>query len=94
MRSHSRAVNRVNRLHERIRFDEYLISTSGVSVGRLQIKDGVGCGIGARRKDGRVKATLCINPLAGETELDILRKCSTTSYVCPAPAGLKAEAPL
>lgn len=81
MRSHSRAVNRVNRLHERIRFDEYLISTPGVSVGRLQIKDRVGCQVGARRKDGRVEATLCVDPLASETELDVLRKCSTTSYV-------------
>src|SRR6185295_14424255 len=67
MRSRSGAVNRVNRPHERIGLDEYLISTPWVSVGRLQIKNFIGGGVGARRKDGGVEATLGIDALAGET---------------------------
>jgi len=81
MRSRRRAVNRVNRLHERIRFDEHLIATADVSVSRLQIRDDVGGHVGARGKDGGVQATLGINALACEAELDVLRKCSTTSHI-------------
>ena len=81
MRSRSRAVNRVNRLHERIRFDGDLIATPDISVGRLQIKDFIGCRVGASGKDRGVQATLRIDALAGEAQLDVFRKSSATSHV-------------
>jgi len=81
MRGRSRAVRRINRLHERIRFDKDLITTARIGVRRLQIENFIGGGVGARGKHRGVEATFCINALSGEAQLDVFRKSSATSHV-------------
>jgi hypothetical protein len=57
------AVDWVDHLDERTPFDEHLITALHVSVGRLEIKDDIGCSVGARRKPGVVQTTFRVNSL-------------------------------
>ena len=81
VRRRSSAVTEIDCLHERIRFDEDLISTAYVSVRRLQIKNFICGGVSTRGKNRGVQATFRINALARETQFVVLRESSATSYI-------------
>ena len=60
--------------HERVPFDKDLITALRIRICSFQIEDQIGCGIGARRKDGGVIAAFGVNSRAGETQFDVLGK--------------------
>src|SRR5580765_2907407 len=75
------ADGRVRRQHKGITFDKNLIAASEVGVGRFQIEDLIGRGVGAGREDGSVIAAFRVNSRARKTQLDVCRKC-------PAPGDI------
>src|SRR4051812_20122752 len=68
------ADGRVRRQHEGIPFDKDLIPGLRIRVGRFQVEDEIGCGIGARRENGGVEAAFRVNSRALETQLDVFWK--------------------